>query len=189
MKNLKISAIALITLISFSSCSDDDSATTPVNEEEVITTVTATFLPTSGGGTTVQLSSRDLDGDGPDAPVVTVSGNFVAGASYSAQVKFLNELANPAQSITEEIHEEGDQHQIFFQHNNLGQFTYADQDVNGNAIGLDVNYTASATPVNGTLTITLRHEPNKTAPGVAGGNIASAGGSTDAEVSFPITVQ
>jgi hypothetical protein len=31
--------------------------------------------------------------------------------------------------------------------------------------------------------------PNKSATGVASGNIANAGGSTDAEVTFPITIQ
>jgi hypothetical protein len=35
MKNLKIIAIALVSVFSFSSCSNDD----PINEEEVITTV------------------------------------------------------------------------------------------------------------------------------------------------------
>ncbi|MES2487544.1 MAG: type 1 periplasmic binding fold superfamily protein, partial [Bacteroidota bacterium] len=180
MKNLKISAFALITLISFSSCSDDDNATTPVNEEEVITTVTATFTP-AAGGTAVVLTSRDLDGDGPDAPVVTVNGTFAAGAVYNGSVTFLNELASPAENITEEIHQEGHEHQLFYQQTNLGVFEYADQDVAGNPVGLHVTYTAAATPVNGTLTITLRHEPNKTAPGVVTGNITSAGGSTDAE--------
>ena len=188
MKNVKISALALIALVSFASCSDDDSATTPVNEEEVITTVKATFLPATGG-TTVILTSRDLDGDGPDAPVVTVTGSFTAGATYNAQVKFLNELVSPAQSLTEEIHAEADEHQIFYQHTGLGNFVYTDEDADGNPVGLDFNYTASATPATGTLTITLRHEPNKAAEGVAGGNIANAGGSTDAQVSFAVVVE
>jgi PBP1b-binding outer membrane lipoprotein LpoB len=39
MKNLKIIAIALVSVFSFSSCSNDDPI---VNEEEVITTVTTT---------------------------------------------------------------------------------------------------------------------------------------------------
>ncbi|RYD86178.1 MAG: type 1 periplasmic binding fold superfamily protein, partial [Sphingobacteriales bacterium] len=127
MKNLKISALALVTLISFASCSDDDAAT-PVNEEEVITTITATFTP-AAGGTPIVLTSRDLDGDGPDAPVVTVSGNFATGASYNGSVTFLNELTSPAENITEEIHEEGDEHQLFYQ--GVGIFTYTDADVNG----------------------------------------------------------
>jgi hypothetical protein len=41
MKNLKIIAIALVSVFSFSSCSNDDPIA--VNEEEVITTVTTTL--------------------------------------------------------------------------------------------------------------------------------------------------
>jgi len=187
MKNLRISALALVTIVTCSSCSNDDTATI-VNEEEVITTVTATFTPTAGG-TPITLTSRDLDGDGPDAPVVTVSGPFTAGTAYNGTVGFLNELTNPAGVITDEVHEEGDQHQIFFRQTGLGSFNYKDQDVNGHPIGLQFGYTAATTPITGNLTLTLRHQPDKYAEGVSGGNIANAGGGTDAEVVFPVTVQ
>jgi hypothetical protein len=45
------------------------------------------------------------------------------------------------------------------------------------------------TPASGNLTITLIHEPDKFAEGVSGGNIENAGGSTDAEVVFPVIVE
>lgn len=187
MKNLKISLLALIATVSFTSCSSDDDALVPVNEEEVITTITATFTP-QGGGEAIILQSRDLDGDGPDAPVVTVSGDFTAGINYNGTVVFLNELANPTEDITEEIHEEGDEHQLFYQQNGLGTFAYADEDINGNPIGLQFTYEASATATSGNLTITLRHEPNKDAEGVSNGIITNAGGNTDATVTFTINV-
>ena len=38
-------------------------------------------------------------------------------------------------------------------------------------------------------TITLRHEPAKTATGVSGGDITNAGGETDIEVVFDVTVE
>ena len=94
MKNLKLIALLVIPTLFSTSCSNDDA---PVNEEEVITTVTTTL---SGGGQIVTLTSRDLDGDGPNAPVVTVSGNLVAGRTYLGSTTFLNELANPAEDIT-----------------------------------------------------------------------------------------
>lgn len=189
MKNLRISALAVLTALTFASCSDDDNTATIVNEEEVITTITATLTPVDGG-TSVVLKSQDLDGDGPNAPVVTVSGNFAAGKVYNGAVTFLNELQNPADNITAEVEEEGHEHQIFFQQSAaLGTFAYADQDVNGRPIGLQFKYTASATPVNGSLTLTLRHEPNKAGEGVSAGNIANAGGGTDAEVTFSVSVQ
>jgi hypothetical protein len=191
MKNLKLMAFAAFTLITISACSNDDDTATlvPVNEEEVITTVRAVLTP-QGGGTAVTLTSRDLDGDGPNAPVNTVSGNFIAGSVYTGKVSFLNEVATPAEDITTEIEEEGQDHQLFYTQTggNLGTFTYTDTDTNGNAIGLNFKYTAAATPAAGTLTITLIHQPDKGANGVAQGIPTNAGGSTDAQVAFAVTV-
>lgn len=188
MKNFRILAVALISFVSFTSCSDDDNNAQPVNEEEVITTVTATFTP-AGGGTAITLTSRDLDGDGPTAPVTTVSAPFTAGTTYNGTVTFLNELANPAENITEEIHEESDDHQIFFQQTGLGTFTYTDTDANSKPVGLAFRYVAATTAATGNLTVTLRHLPNKSAANVATGDITNAGGGTDAEVTFPVVVQ
>ena len=110
MKNkLKFLALFLSTSLVFTSCSNDDAA---VNEEEVITTVRLTL---TGGGQTITLESRDLDGDGPNAPVVTVSGPLSGNTVYSGATVFLNELENPAEDITVEVLEEGDEHQVFYQ--------------------------------------------------------------------------
>ncbi|MBD3724793.1 MAG: type 1 periplasmic binding fold superfamily protein [Flavobacteriaceae bacterium] len=178
MKHLKLASFALLVFTLFS-CSDDDSA--PVNEEEVITTVTITL---DNGSNVVTLKSQDLDGDGPNAPVITVSGNLDANSTYLGSVEFLNELENPAEDITEE----GVEHQIFYQlTNSLGSFTYDDVDDNGDPIGVEFTL-VTGNAGTGTLTVTLRHEPNKEASGVSDGDITNAGGSTDAEVSFPITV-
>ena len=166
------------------SCSDDDTSA-PVNEEEVITTVRTKLV---GGGQTVTLLSRDLDGDGPNAPVVTVSGNLTAGTTYTGSVEFFNETVNPADNITTEVEEEGVDHQIFYQAPaSIGTFTYTDTDANGKPIGLDFTL-VTASAATGNLTVTLRHLPNKSAAGVSTGSIANAGGSTDAEVIFPLIV-
>ena len=143
MKNVKLSFLALIALVGLNSCSSDDDATF-VNEEEVITTLTATFEPVANGDT-VTLTSRDLDGDGPEAPVITVAGDFKTGMTYTGTVSFLNETENPTESITDEILTEGDEHQIFFQQNGLGTFTYTDADVNQRPIGLTFSFVASVT--------------------------------------------
>ena len=188
MKNLKLMAIAAFTIISLSACNNDDGTAQPVNEEEVITTVTATFTP-QGGGSAITLTSRDLDGDGPDAPVVTASGNFTPGAAYNGTVTFLNEMSSPADNITEEVAEEGKDHQVFFQQSGLGTFTYTDIDADGKPVGLAFTYTAANAPATGTLTVTLRHMPNKSAANVSVGNITNAGGATDAEVTYNVTIQ
>lgn len=182
MKHLKLTSFALLAFTLFS-CSNDDSG--PVNEEEVITTIRVTL---TNGGNTITLQSQDLDGDGPNAPVVTVSGNLDTSTTYLGSVEFLNELENPVEDITAEVEEEGVDHQLFFElTNSLGTITYDDVDDNGNPIGLEFTL-VTGNAGTGTLTLTLRHEPNKEASGVSDGDITNAGGSTDAEVSFPITV-
>jgi hypothetical protein len=64
---------------------------------------------------TVTMTSRDLDGDGPNVPVVTVSGDLLVNTTYSGAVSFLNESVTPVDDITVEVKEEGLEHQLFFQ--------------------------------------------------------------------------
>ena len=185
MKNLKLIALLVIPVLFSTSCSNDDA---PVNEEEVITTVRVTLV---GGGQTIVLESRDLDGDGPNAPVLTPVGGgiLVAGTTYTGSTEFLNELEDPSEDITVEVEEEGAEHQVFYQlASSLGTITYADEDINGNPIGLNFTLVAGTSGTTGTLTVTLKHLPNKTATGVAAGDITNAGGNTDAAVTFSVAV-
>jgi hypothetical protein len=185
MKNLKIIVIVLISVFSFSSCSNDDPIA--VNEEEVITTVTTTL---TSGSQTVTLTSRDLDGDGPNAPVVTISGDLMVNTTYTGTVTFLNEIANPAEDITVEIKEEGAEHQLFFQAPaGIGAFTYTDADANGKPIGLAFTLKTATVATTGNIVVILRHEPIKNAEGVASGDISNAGGATDAQITYPVQVK
>ena len=171
--------------MTLTSCSNDDQEI--INEEEVITTLEVTLIP-QGGGTTVTLVSRDLDGDGPNAPVVSVSGALQANKTYAGTAKVLNETETPAENITLEVEEEGDEHQFFYTFSNsIATVAYTDQDKNGRPIGITFNVTTTSAGI-GNFTVTLRHEPNKTAAGVAAGNITNAGGETDVEVDFSLTV-
>lgn len=178
-KTFLLSATAMLLV----SCSNDVDG--PVNEEEVITTVTTTL---TGGIQVITLTSRDLDGDGPNPPAVTASGNLAANTIYSGAVTFLNETQSPVEDITLEVEEEGLDHQVFYQLSaGLGIITYTDLDLNGKPIGLMFNLTTGNIGA-GNLTVTLRHLPNKSAAGVSLGDILNAGGATDAYVSFPVTV-
>ena len=189
MKSIKtIKNIAILVFASslFLACSESDDPIA-INEEEVVTTVTATLVP-QDGGTTIVLTSRDLDGDGPNAPVVTVSGNLTANTTYATTLKVLNETESPAEDITVEILEEDEDHQFFFLFtNNVASANYTDVDADGNPVGVTFNL-VTTTAATGNFTITLRHEPNKAGANVNTGNIANAGGETDVQVSFDITV-
>lgn len=180
--------LLLGSLIFFSGCDDDDDNQLLPNEEEVITTLTYTLTPSTGGAPVV-FTFRDLDGDGGNAPVIT-NGTLQSGVTYTAALSILNETETPAENITEEIEEEDDEHQFFFAVGSGLNLTvnYADQDADGNPLGLATTAVAGDAS-SGNLTITLRHEPNKTAEGVSSGNIANAGGETDIEVTFAVTIQ
>ncbi|MGI9545687.1 MAG: type 1 periplasmic binding fold superfamily protein, partial [Flavobacteriaceae bacterium] len=146
-------ALALLSVFAYS-CSDDDDAPLIVNEEEVITTLTVTLTPT-GSGTAITLQTQDLDGDGPDAPVVTVSGNLVAGTTYNGSIVLLNETETPAENITEEVEEEDDEHQFFYTVGGGLDVTteYANFDGDGNPLGTEFTLTAGAAS-SGTLAFT-----------------------------------
>lgn len=185
MKTIKLLAILFISSIALSSCSKNDDPI-PVNEDEIITTVTLTL---TNGNDIVTLQSKDLDGDGPGAPVVTVSGNLDANTTYTGSIVLLNETESPAEDITTEVNEEGDEHQFFFSAtNSLATFAYTDTDSNNDPIGITFTLTTGAAGT-GDIGVILRHEPNKSATGVSTGDITNAGGSTDVDVSFNVTVQ
>lgn len=186
MKKLNVLALIFISVTLFYACNDSDDPMI-VNEEEVITTLTATLTP-EGGGTMITLQSRDLDGDGPNEPVITISGDLTANTVYDGAIEVLNETISPADNITLEVLEEGDEHQFFFTaSNNFVTVAYADFDTNNDPIGIDFTLT-TGNASSGNLTITLRHEPNKAANGVNSGDITNAGGETDVEVTFSVTV-
>lgn len=180
-------ALPLLAVVSLTSCEKDDPEIP--NEEELITTLIYTLTP-EGGGNAVEFRFTDLDGDGGNAPVI-INGTLVSNTTYSGVITLLNETENPAEVISEEVQEEAEDHQFFYEFGSSsfsGGFDYADADGNGNPVGLLTTF-ATGTPLTTTLTITLRHEPDKSATGVSDGDITNAGGETDIEVTFDVTVQ
>ena len=117
--------------------------------------------------------------------MVTVSGNLAAGTTYDGVMKFLNELESPAEDITEEVEEEDLDHQVFFTVGSGLDVTteYSNNDSAGNPLGTQFKLIAGSAS-SGNLTFTLVHEPTKPNTG-----LASAGGSTDIETTFSITIE
>jgi len=184
MKTVKtILAMTLVSTLVLA-CSNDDEAPLPVNEEETITTMTVTLVP-QGGGTTVTLRSQDLDGDGPNAPAITISGPLAASTTYNGTIELLDETGTPAEDITEEVEAEGEEHQFFFTASgSIAEVDYADQDAGGNPVGIAFTLATSGAG-SASLTITLRHEPKKPNDGT----LADAGGETDIAQTFSLFVQ
>jgi hypothetical protein len=184
MKKIKFLFMSALSLALFSACSNDDDPD-PVNEEEVITTMTVTMVPV-GAGETVVLQTRDLDGDGPTPPVVTVSGPLNSGTTYESFIVLLNETETPPENVTEEVEEEDDEHQFFFGiSGGLDATTsYLNFDGDGNPLGTQFSLVTGGVST-GNLTITLRHEPNKPNDGT----LADAGGETDIAQAFNLTIE
>lgn len=186
MKKNLLFLLVLTATLALGACSDDDDNNPdPVNEEELITTLRLTIAP-EGGGPAVTLESVDIDGDGPGAPEVTVSGNLMPNTSYIGNVLFINETVDPADNVTIEVLEEADEHQVFFIPSSALNITptYLNFDNNGNPLGTSIALVTGDTSF-GTLNVVLRHEPNKPNDGT----LADAGGETDIDVSFEVTVQ
>ena len=177
--------MGVCSMLFITSCKKDD----PIieNEEELITTLIYT-LTQEAGGDSVVLSFEDLDGDGAITPIIT-GGTLGANTIYNGSLQLLNESVNPAEDITVEVQEEAEEHQFFFQNNISGlSIAYTDEDENGHPIGLSSKITTTGSG-SGTITVTLRHEPIKTAAGVSNGDITNADGATDIEVTFNVVVQ
>ena len=114
MKIFKYALLA-IPFLYFSCSDDDDSVPEPIYAEEVITTMIVTLTPHAPVGfDSVTLTTRDLDGDGPNEPVLEVSGPISSLTSYDGSVQWLNEMEDEPEDITLEVIEEADEHQVFF---------------------------------------------------------------------------
>ena len=176
--------LSLASLLFISACEKDPEVP---NEEELITTLKYTLTPV-GGGTPVIFSFKDLDGDGGNAPVIQ-EGTLEALALYDGAIELLNESQSPAVDITEEVMEESDEHQFFYTFSNVNATSvYTDMDSNSNPVGIGT-LLSTGTASEGTITITLRHLPDKFAAGVSNGDITNAGGETDIEVTFQLKTE
>lgn len=189
MKNL---FFLLISILVLAGCKKDEdppiTTPPPVNEEEVFTSAVLTFT-NQANMEVVVWSVSDPDGDGGNAPIFSISP-LDANSTYDLEIEFFNETVNPIENMTEEIEEEGDEHQIFYQAGSGLNFTpiYNDTDANGQPIGLKCIVTTGEAG-NGILTVSLIHEPEKDAAGVSTGDITNAGGETDFEVTFSGVVE
>lgn len=190
-------------IIFLSGCGVDD----PKKEDtpELITKVTLTFTP-SGGGTAVVVTATDPDGEGlqdvaPDGPITLDKDK-----TYSMAITLINGLASPsdpAYNITNEVEEEGDEHQFFFSWTNnvfsspagngnidnsadAVNFTGAanSKDANNLNLGLTTTWTAASAIVSGSFKVLLKHQPD-----LKSATSDSSLGETDLDIDFTIVIQ
>lgn len=170
---------------------DDDDDHHGPGEEELITTLKLTLTP-SGGGSTLTVQFQDLDGEGGNAPVVD---RIVvdAGTDYDGAVQVLNELESPPENITEEVEEEAEAHQFFYQ--TLGGFSpatvaYADKESDyvsnsgaDHPVGLAFTLSVPENAQNGQFRVILSHFDDVAKDG------ETQSDETDIDVTFQVEVR
>lgn len=182
---LKLSLLYLlaVTGLLLTTACDDDDDNQPENEPEVITTVRLNF-ENQATGATQTFVARDTDGDGGQPPVVD-DITLEESTTYTVTAEFLDESdPNDVEDITEEVEEEDEEHLVCYVFGGTVFNTTIQQDTDGNGDPLGLETIMSTLNAgNGSLQITLKHEPDKSA------NNACSTGETDVEVDFDVTVQ
>jgi hypothetical protein len=180
--------------LSLTSCESDD----PVieNDGEVITDVILNFqeLDATGNlvGAVTTFSASDPQGIEVGATPTIDDVTLTKGKTYQLNIEVRNSIEN--EDITEEILEEGDEHQFFF----LGTafvgspvLTYQYDDLSGELIGVQGIVTVASSPGFNTanMRIVLRHDLDKNFPGATNPsfeNFVQAGGESDLDITFPL---
>lgn len=203
MKNSKILSrvLLLLAIPFFVACegNDDDVSQPIVNEAELITVLNLTLINPVTHDTTSAVFS-DPDGPGGIPPTIAPIVLKFTGENdqYLANIVVLDSSdPNDVEEINPEILEESEMHQFFYilnsQSNDILNISYdpeEETDSNGNPLGLSSVWNVSGLSNQGeTVTIVLRHSPNKGGVGVATGDITNAGGETDIEVTFQLEIQ
>ena len=201
--------LVAVGALAFAACKKDkkeDPAPTnpaPTNTAEVITTMKI-YIKDSITGNQITGSPfifKDADGDGGSA------GGFLPNAAdslitlndtttYLAEIILLDETKTPADSISNEVVTEGQEHMFFFEQSNPTgtpyttmltgsgvKITYLDLDANSRGIGqqFKIRTYGSTTGSQHPFRVTLRHQP-----GAKNGTFAP--GETDVEIKFKVKV-
>jgi hypothetical protein len=206
----KIMTIVALSLLVFAACKKDKkedpapaAPNNPTNTSEVITTMKI-IIKDSVSGLEITGSPfifKDADGDGGSA------GGFLPNAmdslitlndtsTYFAEIILLDETKSPADSISNEVVEEGQEHMFFFEQlNPTGtpyttmltssgvKIIYLDLDANSRGIGqqFKIRTYGNTTGTQHPFRVTLRHQP-----GTKDGTFAP--GETDVEIKFKVKV-
>lgn len=186
--NTNMKTIALFgfaCLAALSNCKkDDDQVTVPppiANEVEVITTMTLQFSDAAGIQPNVTATFRDPDGDGGLSYDIFDTIRLMNNTTYNTSILLLNETVSPADTISNEVLEEADEHLFCFTPS-FANVSILRTDTDGVfEIGLESQWTALGAG-NGTTQVVLKHQP-----GIKDGTCAP--GETDLDITFVTEIQ
>ncbi|WP_037574464.1 hypothetical protein [Sporocytophaga myxococcoides] len=187
--NNLIILLFLSTVLSFTACKkDDDNVANPENpnENEMITTVQVMLINTADPADQIKVTYRQIQGLRNSLSPFVESMKLKANTTYSAEILLLDESKTPADTISNEVREEGDAHQFFYkvQDANL-TVSYDDADENGVPIGLK-SIVKTGEPSTGSLEVILKHQGEEKPKSGNGNELL---GSTDVEVTFTVEIE
>lgn len=190
-KNITIVSAFVAMILFVASCKKDDGIVSnpePV-EQELITRVTVNI--TGAGGFDRSFSYSVENGFGGTTPgsinIDTIK--LDTNQQYNVVVEVWNDKASPAENITEEVKEENTEHLFLWESSPVSgagsiSFYNGSKDDNGDALN-QAGSIATGSIGKGQLTVTLKHQPTNKAANTA----SAAGGETDAEAIFPVSLQ
>lgn len=179
--------LAALAAVSLTSCKKDkDDVVTPAkpNENEVITTFKIVMTQADQPAFTSVFVWRDIDGSMIPTSFDTI--RLSPNKTYNTSFIILDETKNPVDSTSNEVKEEGTDHQFFFK-SLLGlnlTTTYADKDANMVPIGLKTVVKTGAAS-KGNWNIILKHQP-EVKPKSGMGDESK--GSVDINLTFPVKI-
>ncbi len=178
-----ITIIALFSLaIFYASCKKKVTTPPNPNDEELITTLQINFTDSAGIEPGVTAIFKDVDGAGGNNPSQWDTIKLKANTTYLATILLLDETKSPADTISNEVMEEGADHLFCFTASNINtSIKRTDTDVNNLEIGLQTKWYNSAAGT-GTVQVVLRHQP-----GVKDGTCTP--GASDVDVTFQCIIQ
>lgn len=186
MKISNLQTLILLLFVSafaFQSCKDDESNVDDPDddhEEEVITSMIISFVDSANSANTKSFAFRDPDGEGGNGPTQFDTIKLDDSTTWNASIVLLNESESPADTISNEVKEEADEHLFCFTPT-AGGLTIDITDTDGTLpLGLESKWT-TVQAGNGSVKVVLKHQP-----GVKTG--ACDPGETDIEVDFPIQI-
>jgi hypothetical protein len=199
---LMFPAFICCSLILFSGCGDDPE---PENVPELITKITLKFSPV-GGGDVITTTATDPDGEGVQDIQVDGPINLVKDKQYTLTLELINGLYQQGEDgydVTEEVEEEGDEHQFFFRFSEgifsspngtgnikdnassaVGSINYLDEDADGRPIGLSTSWTTASLATTGkSFRVILKHQPD-----IKSTTSTSLDGESDLDITFVVNV-
>jgi len=181
---MKLATLAVMAMLAVACRKQPTIPPAIVNEPENITTVKVTLTDSANTANVVSAAWRDVDGAGGNAPTIE-NLTLAPNKTYLATITILDETKSPVAVVSDEVLNEGKDHQFFFQKTGTNiSFSYNDEDGNGNPIGLKSKWRTGAVST-GNVTVILKHQP--------GVKVAKPGdinaGETDLEVTYTTTIQ